>query len=84
MVDESNDNNSFTWFSLNRSWKGTWREVSYFNLEQGLNLVRVSYPVLCVAVPRADDASSFLDHLEDDAAVDVPDDVGIVWTHDPA
>ena len=35
-------------------------------------------------MPRADDASGFLDHLEDDAAVDVAHNVGVVWPHDSA
>lgn len=42
------------------------------------------YPVLCVAVSCANNASSFLDHLEDDAAMDVAHNVGVVWPHDPA
>jgi len=35
-------------------------------------------------VSRANDASGLLDHLEDDAAVDVTHNVGVVWPHDPA
>lgn len=42
-----------------------------------------SHPTLCVAVSRADDASSFFNHLEDDAAVDVAHNVGVIWPHDP-
>lgn len=42
-----------------------------------------SHPTLCVAVSRADDASSFLNHLKDDAAVDVAHNVGVIWPHDP-
>lgn len=48
------------------------------------NTIRVSYPVLCVAVSRANNASSFLDHLEDGAAVNVAHNIGIIWPHDPA
>ena len=44
----------------------------------------LSYPILCVTVSRANNASSFLDHLEDDATMDVAHNVGIIWTHDPA
>lgn len=44
----------------------------------------MSHPVLHVAVTRADYASRLLDHLQDDAAVDVAPDVGVVWPHDPA
>lgn len=55
-----------------------------YNNEEGLSGVGVSYPVLSVAVSRANDASSFLDHLEDDATVDVAHNVGIIWRHDPA
>lgn len=44
----------------------------------------VSYPILCVAVPRADNASSFLYHPEDVATVDVAHNVGIIWSHNPA
>lgn len=42
------------------------------------------YPILCVAVSRADDAAGLLHHLEDDAAVDVAHNVGVVWTHESA
>lgn len=52
-------------------------------LTVGLN-VTVSYPILCVAVAGADDASSFLDHFENDTTVDVAHDVGVIWTHNPA
>lgn len=41
------------------------------------------YPILCIAVSCANDASGFLHHLEDDAAVDVAHNVGVVWTHEP-
>lgn len=43
-----------------------------------------TYSVLCVAVSRADDASSFFDHLEDDAAVNVTHNIGVIWQHNPA
>lgn len=43
-----------------------------------------TYSILCVAVSRADDASSFFDHLEDDAAVNVTHNIGVIWQHNPA
>lgn len=42
------------------------------------------YPILCVAVSRANDASRLLHHLEDDASVDVAHNVGVVWAHESA
>lgn len=48
------------------------------------NVSTCFYPVLCVAMSCANNASGFFDHLEDDASVNVAHDVGIVWPHYPA
>ena len=48
-----------------------------------MGCIPLSHPVPRVAVTRADYASRLLDHLQDDAAVDVAHDVGVVWAHDP-
>lgn len=47
-----------------------------------LKLVLVFHPILCVAVSRANDASSFLNHLENDATMDIAHDICVVWLHD--
>lgn len=43
----------------------------------------VTHSGLRVAVSRPHDGSRLLDHLEDDAAVDVARDVGVIGAHDP-
>lgn len=39
------------------------------------------YPIQRIAVSGADDPSSFLDHLEDDTAMNVAHYVGVIWSH---
>lgn len=43
-----------------------------------------THTILGVAVAGADDGSCLLDHLQDDSPVDIPSEVGIIRSHDPA
>lgn len=74
---------TFSIFNISTHLKETQqRGKSTYKLDVCREYRECTYPVLRVTVSCAHNASSFLDHLKDDAAMNIAHNVGIIWSHD--